>query len=261
MSAGQQHHSSYSRSYNPNSSQMQHNAKMNTIQVPSTAQVGQGMMSMNIQDLYKQYGAKPASEYHQMNDQSHQNSTGYHPGPGQAQMQQFFNASHQANQMQRSAVTGQTKHRAISVTEAPKPLMEASPQNYLGFQKSVNNGMNHSVMGHTQQSGSNHFGNRHSSQSSQQPNRKNYKEYFAPHNNNQGASSQHQPARHGGVHYQLPASAGAALGGSGPGVANGSIMVTTTAGGQMSGGSGSYHHAGGSTAYAAPKTVYNRKFK
>ena len=239
---------------------MQHNAKMNTIQVPSTAQVGQGMMSMNIQDLYKQYGAKPASEYHQMNDQSHQNSTGYHPGPGQAQMQQFFNASHQANQMQRSAVTGQTKHRAISVTEAPKPLMEASPQNYLGFQKSVNNGMNHSVMGHTQQSGSNHFGNRHSSQSSQQPNRKNYKEYFAPHNN-QGASSQHQPARHGGVHYQLPASAGAALGGSGPGVANGSIMVTTTAGGQMGGGSGSYHHPGGSTAYAAPKTVYNRKFK
>ena len=71
VSAGQQHHSSYSRSYNPNSSQMQHNAKMNTIQVPSAAQVGQGMMSMNIQDLYKQYGAKPASEYHQMNDQSH----------------------------------------------------------------------------------------------------------------------------------------------------------------------------------------------
>lgn len=70
VSAGQQHHGSYSRSYNPNSSQM-HNTKMNTIQVPSTAQVGQGMMSMNIQDLYKQYGAKPMSEYHQVNDQAH----------------------------------------------------------------------------------------------------------------------------------------------------------------------------------------------
>lgn len=91
------------------------------------------MNGMNLQDLYKQYGSKPISEY--MNEQMQSN--GYSQNMGQNQM------THHSAHLQRTAATGQTKHRAISVTDAPKPLMDAGPQQYLGFQKSMNSGVSH----------------------------------------------------------------------------------------------------------------------
>lgn len=149
-------------------------------------------------------------------------------GFAQNQLQQYFNSTQHAGQ--RAAATGQTKHRAISVTEAPQPLMDTNPAQYLGFQKSVNSGIGHlNAQQQAQQfqqshlaGGNNHFNTRHSSQSSQQHNRKNqqqYKEFFV----HPGGSNSHQ--RGSGLH--MPASAGAQISGAGPNGANGSMLVTT----------------------------------
>lgn len=58
---GQQMMGNFARPFNPNHSQM-HPSKMNTLQA-STGNSAQGINGMNLQDLYKQYGTKPMSEY------------------------------------------------------------------------------------------------------------------------------------------------------------------------------------------------------
>ena len=61
----------FTRPFNANHSQM-HPTKMNQLQM-SSGNSAQAMNGMNLQDLYKQYGSKPISEY--MNEQMQ--GTGY----------------------------------------------------------------------------------------------------------------------------------------------------------------------------------------
>lgn len=181
-------------------------------------------MNLNISELYKQYAQK---SFIGSNDGPSGHVAGNYAtnsGPGNTSLQQYFHASTNSSSaggghnQQRTAATGQTKHRAISVTEAPQNLIDPKPH-HLGFQHSVNG-----AMGGLNQT-TNQFGVRHNSQSSQQANRKNYKvdlPGFVPSN-----------SRHTAMH--MPGSAGP--GSIGP-AGTGGMLVTTAAGGG-SGGAGS----------------------
>lgn len=97
-----------SRAYTQSPGSVQSN-KINTIQQPPN-----NPMNLNISELYKQYAQKSFIA----------------ADAGGSQLQQY-------NTQQRSNGTaGQGKHRAISVTETPKPLMDTQNQT-LGMQSSV----------------------------------------------------------------------------------------------------------------------------